>query len=641
MIEAKRAPVRPRGFPLQNLQSTAPLLLEEEIRSFVEASARGNIAILGLSGSGKTTVLEHLAATLPTTYPIALLDEPQLSQLADAPDGLVIFTARSDTLANHLAVDGQASSALNVFRFLNNHLAVFGLVPWTQDDLIEYLLAVHRPRCTSVMARVRGEDHLLLDGLPELWRITLDRLAADETLPDVRRALHRHLQDHLTDTDVLERARSACLNVLVTPETSLADAVTAIARPGFADSLIRTLRHPPMQRMLAAERVAADLHGEAACDYLAKRLPRDLVEAAGRLIAEDDRAREHLHVLLAGPAWSHAMAVSLLHAAGASASLRKNCPTQLAGAYLSQASWSGVQLPEADLRETDLSAADLRHAYLVGANARKAVLHQAQMMAACLNQLVAEEADLSDTLLTACQAVSANFHAANLQRADFTRARLGANFTAADLTGANFHGASLAGANLSSSIIKGANFTEANLSEAILSGLCLREAHWEGARFTEAQMKGCDLEGMTLPAADFEEANLEDALLTGSTMVGANFRGANLRDAGLADIEWEGADLSHADLRGASFHMGSTRSGLVGSTIPCEGSKTGFYTDDYDEQTYKAPEEIRKASLCNADLRGAILDGVDFYLVDLRGALYDEEAEEHLRRCGAILEARS
>ena len=34
----------------------------------------------------------------------------------------------------------------------------------------------------------------------------------------------------------------------------------------------------------------------------------------------------------------------------------------------------------------------------------------------------------------------------------------------------------------------------------------------------------------------------------------------------------------------------------IGSTIPCEGSRTGFYTDDYNEQDYKSPEEIRKAS---------------------------------------------
>src|SRR5579884_1476055 len=451
--------------------------------------------------------------------------------------------------------------------------------------------------------------------------------------------MHRHLQAHLTDTDLLERAQSACLNVLITPRLSLTDSLMAIARPGFADSLIRVLRHPPLQRMLAAERIAADLHGEASCDYLVKRLPRELVEATGRRIAQDSRALEHLHALLAGPPWSHAMAVSLLHAAGASASLKDGCPKQLAGAYLEGVSWPGIRLEGAALVECDLTAADLRGANLERATASAANLHKSRLMGACLNQLVAVEANLSEADLRNCDAVSAVFRSANLQRTDFTHARLWADFSFSDLTGAVFRGASLAGADLSRCIINGADFSDANLSEAILTGLRLNQAHWEGARFTEARMEGCNLEYMTLPAAEFESANLHRALLTGSTMFGGNFRGACLREAGLADIEWEGADLRCADLRGASFHMGSTRSGLVGSTIPCEGSKTGFYTDDYEEQSYKAPEEIRKANLCGADLRGAILEGVDFYLVDLRGAIYDDKDADHLRRCGAILEA--
>src|SRR5206468_4303269 len=130
-------------------------------------------------------------------------------------------------------------------------------------------------------------------------------------------------------------------------------------------------------------------------------------------------------------------------------------------------------------------------------------------------------------------------------------------------------------------------------------------------------------------------AHLTDCLMTGSFMPGGDFRGAYLRGARLAGVEWPGANLRNADLSGANFHLGSSRSGLVGSTIPCEGSKTCFYTDDYNDQDYKSPEEIRKANLCGADLRGAKIDDVDFYLVDLRGARYSKSQASHLARCGA------
>src|SRR5262249_55619634 len=185
-----------------------------------------------------------------------------------------------------------------------------------------------------------------------------------------------------------------------------------------------------------------------------------------------------------------------------------------------------------------------------------------------------------------------------------------------------------------------ANFEGADLTRAQLPGLCLREAVWTNACFDHAWLQDCDLEDMTLPEPCFQFAHLKGALLTSSTMPNADFRCAHMTNTGLADIDWPGADLRMADLRGASFHLGSTRSGLVGSPIACEGSRTGFYTDDSEEQTYKSPEEIRKANLCGADLRGAKLDGLDFYLVDLRGAVYDPDQEEHLRRCGAILEAK-
>ena len=226
-------------------------------------------------------------------------------------------------------------------------------------------------------------------------------------------------------------------------------------------------------------------------------------------------------------------------------------------------------------------------------------------------------------------------------------------FVEANLSGTSYRGADLKFAKFSDnevehSTIPGiratqfarADFTGADLLEADLIGLSLRDAIWTGANFVRCRLRYCNLEDLDLPSADFTRADLRGTLLTGTTMAGARFGGADLRETGLADIDWENADLREADLRGSSFHLGSSRSGRVNSPIACEGSRTGFYTDDFDEQTFKAPEEIRKANLCGADLRGARIDDVDFYLVDLRGALLDRDQERHVVQCGAIRRSR-
>lgn len=155
--------------------------------------------------------------------------------------------------------------------------------------------------------------------------------------------------------------------------------------------------------------------------------------------------------------------------------------------------------------------------------------------------------------------------------------------------------------------------------------------------FRDACLKRANLAGQMLRGVVLEGANLSDADLTGTYYPGGRLRGASLRGAHLAEIEWEGADLSNADLRGASFHLGSSRSGLVNSPLACEGSKTGFYTDDYCDQGFQPIEQIRKANLCGADLRGADITGVDFYLVDLRRARYTDDQKQVFERTRAIL----
>jgi uncharacterized protein YjbI with pentapeptide repeats len=623
MIDPERAAVRPRVFAPKMVDT---LTLEDEVRQFLEAGKPGVIAILGAPGSGKTTALRHLAAVLPSVN-VTFLDSPDAISLwmvrREAPLHLIIYTC---------------PNATNLLIPWDTELAAYRLMPWCSDDLIEYLLAAHKPHCASVMARVRAGGGSFLHGVPELWRPVLDRLAADPALPDPRRALHRFLEEHLSDTDLLERARSACLNAVVKPGADLLAAMAKLARPGFADSLNRILRHTAVQTLLAAERVAADLHGSADCDYLAERLPRELVQGAAALIAGDEEAMDHVQQLLAGPPWSHAMSASLWHATGAGWEEGSQGLLMLAGAYLKGVRWPGARLADAMLNGADFSKADLVLADLSRASADQTNWSRARLQQATLQDSHAVEANFSDADLSSARCEAANFKNANLSRATLASASLRRTcLQEAILKKTNFRDADLSMADLRKTSLRDADFAGADLTGANLKAMSLREAHWEGACFAGACLEVCDLEGMTLWQANFEGARLHGALLTGSTMRGANFRGAFLRAAKLAEVDWEGACLADADLTGATFHMGTTRSGLVGSPIACEGSRTGFYTDEFDEQTYKSPEEIRKANLCGADLRGARLTGVDFYLVDLRGALLDPDQEAHVRRCGAIL----
>jgi uncharacterized protein YjbI with pentapeptide repeats len=617
VIVPQRAAVRPR---VRSAGSGEPLLLEDAVCELIERGRRGIIAVLGAAGAGKTTALHYLAYKLPLDVHIRFFDEPSLAEVIDAPPNHYVIYAAEKVLPTIA------------------HRAVFHLTGWDRDDLVEYLLAVHPQQCAALMSRLSTKDNALFHGIPELWRLVLDRLAADPTLPNARAAFHRRLEEWLADSDLIERARSVCLNAVCTDGSSPSE-LGKLARRGVAAEWIRILRHPPAQQMLAAERVAADLHAACDCDFLAHRLPRDLVQAAAELIREDSAALDHLRRLLAGPGWSHAMSASLLHAAGIGWMPTGEKPPVLAGAYLVEADWPRVNLAGADLKEACLNSANLSAAFLRQAAAIGTGLVQAVLTDADLCGIQAINASLDGATLRGVKADRANFNGASLVAARIEQANLhAASFGDARLNRVVFEESNLSLADFTGAQIERAVFCEVDLSEAVLSGLCLSESSWHDVRlFGRAQLDKCNLEGLSLPFADFSGANLQGALLTATVMPRASFRNANLRETGLADIEWEGADLRGADLTGATFHMGSTRSGLVGSTIACEGSRTGFYTDEYEEQRFKAPEEIRKANLRDADLRGACITGVDFYLVDLRGARLDPEQEEHVRRCKAIL----
>jgi len=465
-------------------------------------------------------------------------------------------------------------------------------------------------------------------------------MAEDPSAVDPRDALRRFFDSSLTDDRSRELARDYCLAAMAYSESSTASALRLGNLAVRDPQLVRLLRHRGVRLLLGVDGLVRLLEGGGKCLCLEERLPRDLVSETAAAVASNAAALGTLQKAVARrPLAAHAMAASILHATGVSwIPERDPVLPHLNGAYLEGASWPEIDLSDAILGGADLTAANLAGATLDGARAAGTSLRHALLRGASLNRLLAVRADLEHANVSNATSHSAllgraNLVHANLEDADFTAAI----FQGATLTGACFRRANLHKADFRHAVVGNADFTEANLEQACLEHAKLAEACLSGARLAGANLLQCDLEGVDLPDAQFEGATLTGALLSASRMPRANFRKADLQSTGLADIDWEGADLREADLRHCTFHMGSSRSGLIDSPIASEGTRTGFYTDDFDAQHFQPPEVIRKANLRRADLRGARIEDTDFYLVDLREARFDDAQAEHFRRCKAIL----
>ena len=535
-------------------------------------------------------------------------------------------------------------------------LGRYQLAPWGQDEWIEYLLAAHKSRCGSVMDRLCGTQHFSsLGGNPCLWRLVLDELAANDSISSATEALRRVVDQLFSSCNARDALRHFALVAVAPLEDELDKEARALADRTIDRPILRLLALESVRTILAAEALALHLRVGGELSHLRRKLPYSLIRELSLAIKTDEAFQLKLHGILAGNDTSlHAMAASMLHAADIGwkptrqqATTISNAPDNSPGlpdlshAHLLEARWPGIDFRDARLTGAKLPGAALENADLDGARVDFADLAGATLHGASMARLNGCRADFAKADLSFARAPKANLQSdlvdANLEGALLTEA----SFVGANLAGARFVRANLSRAQLIQADITSADFTQANLQGSCLNGLDLRLACFDFAIFSRAKLRECNLEAMKLSGADFEAADLRGALMTGSVMSHANLRGADLRGAGLADVEWEGVDLRDANLRFVSFHLGSTRCGLVGSPYPSHGTRTGFYTDDYNEQDFKSPEEIRKANLRGADLRGTNIEGVDFYLVDLRDAHYDHKQQVHLRQCGAILKART
>jgi uncharacterized protein YjbI with pentapeptide repeats len=587
MLQPQRAIVVPRA---RRTPGGAALPLQSLIEPLLAKCRTGVIQIVGPAMSGKTTALQHLAAVLPKEKEIAFLDEPKYERWKSAgKKAIAILVTRTEVQAPHLGT--------------------FLLAPWTIDDCIEYLAAEHRPHVDHVVNLIREDARFAnLGGVAGLVRIVLDGLVGDPSLDNSLAALRAFV-------------------IRATADQS--------PRP-------RVTFHPVMERIREANAIADDLRKPNAPAHFLASVSREIFPELAAAIRADSLVLQNLESILHGPnRIADAMAASLLLEANPNWRPWAGRPLNLMRSLLAGAKWSCIDLQESIFTAAHVQGADLSDAVLNRINAIRADFSNASLRRARLVEMKAGNAVFADADMQGVDASQTDLMEANLSGARLIDAKLAAaRLHRADLTNADLSQASLYCAWLDRAIVRGANFSRANCTEAHFCEIDMRRISLDAARFTRAKLCRCNLSGLRAKEVEFDHTILDDSYLTGTHFPEANFFGASLRNTGLAEITWEGADLRLADLTGASFHLGSTRSGLVGSPIACEGSRTGFYTDEFDEQDFKSPEEIRKANLCGADLRGAKVEGVDFYLVDLRGAKYTPDQAEHFAKCGAILRSR-
>jgi uncharacterized protein YjbI with pentapeptide repeats len=602
------------------------VLLEDALEQRLARRDFGPVLLEGPPGSGRRTALCYLR--------LRFADRPEIA-LGPASAG----AGPADEECVRVVTTDQGELVLPSRRRL-------ALAPWGRDEWIEYLLAKRRDACASVMARLeRSEEHLELGGSALLWTAILDELARDPALPDDLAALRRALRARCSGPEAYARACLVLRRSLHAFDEGLAAELSRLGRAEPA--LDPFLGLASVRVLLAAEGLVQGLLDEERPALLPRQSSSELLRIARPFLqAKPGAAQELRRRLEHGPVEDQASAATFLHLVAPTSvgdclralAERGARPPSLVRAELSGLEAPGVALPgillsEAHMRSARLDGADLSRANLSRGELPDAALRGARLAGALARGAVFSRADLRGSVLDGAQLSNARLDEARLEGASLRQARL----EGADLRRTLLDHADLSGCVLTGAALEQASLVETDLSGALLDRTDLRAAHLATRRLSGTSLVGSHLEGLALEAPDLSGADLTDALLTATRFPRANLHGARLAGAGLAQIEWEGADLREADLSHASFHLGSSRSGLVLHAPASWGTRTGFYAEELREQGFRPPEELRKADLRRADLRGAKVQDTDFYLVDLRQALYTPEQATHLRACGAIL----
>src|SRR5262249_17029298 len=145
----------------------------------------------------------------------------------------------------------------------------------------------------------------------------------------------------------------------------------AMDRDTNEEALHCLLRHRIVRLHLATDRLVYCLCDGGELETLNRPLPHDLIREVAKVISLRGTCIDLLTALLRQDnGVMHAMAASILVAAGVPWRPQVNCHWRLGRAYLRGVRWPNVDLFQAHLPCADLQDADLNKARLSGVNAR-------------------------------------------------------------------------------------------------------------------------------------------------------------------------------------------------------------------------------------------------------------------------------
>ncbi|QEF98226.1 Secreted effector protein pipB2 [Stieleria maiorica] len=620
MIRPIRSPVAPRVVsPISG--DVTPLV--DQIEGLL---ARPKHVRVRVEGEGHVEALNHLAASMSEMIAsgrLRLDDEIQPFDLGD--ETVTVVTSKL------IPCD-----------------LVLSLCGWSRDDMIEYLLARHRNQCRSVMGRLEGENLRYASGSPAVWQWILDEMVADPNAREIESIVvdqvHRRIGNErharaLADMMLMHSAEA--LEMFPLASVLPASVSRVLSRPDVAfaftnERLLERLRLPQIEELRT---------------LLSHRWPFRRLKAVAMLIDGSDQIPMHLQkvfadgrsasaptcatlLCLCDPAWKPSGTQMCLRGGRFDSAIWPEI--DLSSADLNQATFCDANLARAKfnaalLKSVDFSGSDLRFADFSGLPSAPDV--DEQHYGKGQSSEIRQANTAHQVRLGVLDIVSAVFSGADLSHANLS----GRCFQRCDMANANLTGVRACGVIIDETLLDGANLSRGDFSESRFVKVDFRNTLIDDSSFCCASFSSLKLDEVSATNVSFQQCDLSYASMTESTLTGCNFHEAILVNARLAEINWEDCDLRDADLRGCSFHLGSTRCGMVGSPYPSHGTRTGFYTDDFDEQYFKSPETIRKANLCGSDLRGADISGIDFYLVDLRGAKFDAGQRKQFVATGAIL----